>query len=277
MLTLHRQSTVSKRKRNRLDQCRKLFFLQLKVQGKYLCVRSLYRIESTWLVNLSVIMRALFSQTLPSFARYFSECSCLPCVFTSHSLTPLCEHNSEPHLSVLLPGLGVLSVGGRVPQRGRRTDVAYIMICKSVIISAALIPLASLRTSPCGWLILLCQALLCHAKAEKPKAHCYFPPLVRESKSMGSAGTAFTAPLEGNYQHLSARGQSGHRMIAWGPKDNSPIWEHNVKQSGQRQRLRTARRTPIQWQLHNGITCCKSINLSQATASYQCQAQRLMH
>lgn len=219
LLTLHRGSSLSKRKRNRLDQFRKWFFLQLQVQGKYL---------SMW--DLSVGLKALgWSIFLSLCEHYFprhchhllgistSIAACHVCLPRPPSPLPpwlhLCEHNLELHLSVLLPGLAALSVGGRVPLRGRRTDVAYIMICKSVI-SAALIPLASLRTSPYGWLVLLCQAFLFHAKPEKPKARRYFPPLVRVSESMGSAGTAFTAPLEGNYQHLSARGQSGHRMIA---------------------------------------------------------------
>ncbi len=105
-----------------------------------------------------------------------------------------------------------------MPPRGQRTDVAYIMISKSVV-SVALILLASLHTSPYGCLILLRQALLYRGELE---ARCSFPPLVRKSESMSSAGRAFTAPLEGNYQHLSVRGQSGHRMIARGSTDNSP-------------------------------------------------------
>lgn len=52
-----------------------------------------------------------------------------------------------------------------MPPRGQRTDVAYIMISKSVV-SVALILLASLHTSPYGCLVLLRQALLYHGEPE---------------------------------------------------------------------------------------------------------------
>lgn len=71
-------------------------------------------------------------------------------------------------LSTLLLGLASFSVGGRVPPRGQKTDVAYIMISKSVI-SVALILLASLHTSPHGCLVVLRQALLCRSEPKSPR------------------------------------------------------------------------------------------------------------
>lgn len=149
------------------------------------------------------------------------------------------------------------------------------MISKSVI-SVALILQASLHTSY-KTLSSCCAKFYCTVPSQtrELKASCYFLLLGKNSKSMGSAGKAFTAPLEGNYRHLSVRGQSGHRTIAWGSTDNSPIWEHNGKQNGQRKHF--VRKTPVQWLVHNGVTCCKATNLFQPTASHQHWVQRRWH
>lgn len=74
---------------------------------------------------------------------------------------------TQSHRFTLLPGLAVFSVGGRLPLRGQRTDVAYIMISKSVLSApnpASIPPYISLR--------LLRQAmpsLLCCAEPESPR------------------------------------------------------------------------------------------------------------
>lgn len=130
--------------------CQHAFVLDLKALGWSSCHYMNTIIPFTtithWVI-LRVEARSVFDSPTPSHFPWL----------------PLCEPNSEPCLFMLLPGSAVFSVGGRVLLRGLRTDVAYIMISKSVI-SAALILLASLHSPPHGSrLNLLRQALLCCA------------------------------------------------------------------------------------------------------------------
>lgn len=87
----------------------------------------------------------------------------------------LCKQNSESHRFTLLPGLAVFSVGGRLPLRGQRTDVAYIMISKSVI-SAPLILQASLHTSPYGCFAKPCQAY-CAVQSQRAPGKLLLPTI----------------------------------------------------------------------------------------------------
>lgn len=85
-----------------------------------------------------------------------------------HSLS-----RTQSHRFTLLPGLAVFSVGGRLPLRGQRTDVAYIMISKSVI-SAPLILQASLHTSPYGCFAKPCQAY-CAVQSQRAPGKLLLP------------------------------------------------------------------------------------------------------
>lgn len=121
---------------------------------------------------------------------------------------PLCEQDSEPRLfKLLLLSLAAFSVGGQMPPRGRRTDVAYVMISKISCLSGpnpANIPPYILP--PYGRLVRLRQALLCRGRPESSRHVAPSQHWLEKSESMSSAGRDFTVPLEGNYQHLSVMG-----------------------------------------------------------------------
>lgn len=131
---------------------------------------------------------------------------------------PLCKQSSQPHRFVLLPGLAA-SQRGRPGATEGTEDRCGLHNDHQISYLGGSIPLASLCTSPRR----AAPRFTVPWRAGEPEAPRSFPPLVRKRESMGSAGRAFTAPLEGNYQHLSVRGQSGCRMIAWGSTDNRPI------------------------------------------------------
>ena len=178
--------------------------LQLEVQGNHLCVRPLCRIgsiiESTWLVSLSAITPTPFSEVTPWFSQRFADRQPAVCLPPPHLTHPLAlspglhsASTTRSHLFMLLPGLAVLGVGGRVPRRGQRTDVAYIMISKSVI-SAALILLASPPYISLWLARLAVPSFTVPCQVREPRARCSFPPLVRASESMGSVGRRLQLP-----------------------------------------------------------------------------------